>query len=126
MRPAIEISEPCHLRLKDMPACKGGFYCGACEKKVTDLRKKSKDEVTGFIQQNPGACVVMDSKHAEPVKNTGGIKKMAAFLQRNRLRMVASVLLAFSLLLSSCHRTRRLMGCPAFKQPEPQSKEQHH
>lgn len=110
----IAIPEPCTENFSAMSKCEKGLYCSLCEKHVLDLRKKDLKTVQTVLEKNPGACVVMDSRHVTGKKAWAWTERMAAFLRGYRFTRTAAVLMACCMLLASCRR-RYIGGAYAMK-----------
>ena len=104
---SLHFPEPCPIKTSQMQACTGGFYCGSCQKKVTDLRQEDTKTVEEFVRQHPGACIIAN------------VRAIEAPVKKQRIWKGFAFLVGLCFFLSSCFHQRRkytVTGCPSFKQ----------
>lgn len=102
----INIDKPCHELLANMSRCSGGYFCGVCEKKVIDLRKKSASEIAAIAKSDEQLCVIVHQRHTTDGSGYAWINRIENFLLQRKLKMVSFMLVGCFLFLSSCNNRK--------------------
>jgi hypothetical protein len=103
----IHIATPCIENLGNMKPCEGGYFCGVCEKKVIDLRKKTAVEVDDFAQKND-ACVLVAARHTtRATKTEKWLANTEGFLIGKRMRFISVALISASIFLAGCRPRKK-------------------
>lgn len=124
MQKRVDIPNPCGENISAMTPCASGKHCGVCKRDLLDLRKKDLDTVNRVLEENPGACVIVETRHTTAGKNVfySAINRFESFLRKYKMAALASVLIPIFLFLSGCH-SRKPHFVGKFKHEMPVEKE---
>lgn len=106
----VEIKEPCTVNLDSVVPDEKGRFCSVCQKSVVDFTGKSPEEIASYLQKN-SAQKPCGTFNSWDVKSDRKVDRLIVFLQQNRLKFLA-VLIIGLMTITGC-RTRT-GGAPSY------------
>lgn len=101
-QPLVEIKTPCHESLENKEPGGKGNYCKTCRITVVDFTAMEPEEISGYLRNHDVHCGTFNRSDTS---SGGRLNRLVSYLQTNRLKFAAAILLSF-ILLMSC-RVRR-------------------
>lgn len=107
MHPIVEIKKPCHEVLETRKAGEPGNYCKSCQTLVIDFTHMTPEDISRYFATHGVTCGTFNQKDV----STGSVSdRLLAYLEKRKLKLLASFILAV-MLLTGC-RNRYYAGAP--------------